>query len=519
MLTELLRAQGRPVRYLGSVAPEQLAKVLTGQRPLALLVGCTTACALAETARLIRLAHGLAVPVMVGGAAFRSDASLAALGAAAHATTAVGAEEILESWNQTPPAWPGPRELAESFLSFEERWAEILATAVAALGLPASIGPRGRARPQGEHDRQEMLLKHVGAALLVDDDRLFRHFLSWRSSYDEARDVSPTRLIDELRAIATAIPSDAQRAHDVVDGGLAALTSASRRVTEDAAPAVPAAPAAPGQRPVSAAGAPPGKRSGPVGMASPRSATTSTLQEVREVPGRVFTDMLFLATVVSRSPVAVIGVPRPNGGWSTLRHQCEGRDLPVDPDLLTAISRRRGALEITDPAERAAADGDCDRPGLLGIGFVYGIPLRSRQSALLGVLCVVDRQPRHLSSRERRSMTIIAHHLQGQLAARQGVDGRRPTGATTGGTGRPGGPSRAGPPAVPYDGEPVLLRSRDVAILFDVTTRTVCNWAASNQLRATRTVGGRLRFRQDHVLAVLAATGNSCQPKPRQRIG
>jgi excisionase family DNA binding protein len=77
----------------------------------------------------------------------------------------------------------------------------------------------------------------------------------------------------------------------------------------------------------------------------------------------------------------------------------------------------------------------------------------------------------------------------------------------------PGGWSQPGVAAV---GSPVtrppssareqhLLRSHEVALLFDVTGRTVVNWASSKKLASLRTAGGHLRFRSEDVLALLAA--------------
>ncbi len=41
-------------------------------------------------------------------------------------------------------------------------------------------------------------------------------------------------------------------------------------------------------------------------------------------------------------------------------------------------------------------------------------------------------------------------------------------------------------------------------MLFDVTDRTVINWAAAHKLPSIRTAGGHLRFRGDDVLALLS---------------
>jgi excisionase family DNA binding protein len=54
-----------------------------------------------------------------------------------------------------------------------------------------------------------------------------------------------------------------------------------------------------------------------------------------------------------------------------------------------------------------------------------------------------------------------------------------------------------------------MLRSHEVAVLFDVTERTITNWAASNKLPSWRTAGGHLRFRTEDVLNLLAKTSGT----------
>jgi excisionase family DNA binding protein len=53
------------------------------------------------------------------------------------------------------------------------------------------------------------------------------------------------------------------------------------------------------------------------------------------------------------------------------------------------------------------------------------------------------------------------------------------------------------------EGGDELLRSHEVAVLFDVTDRTVINWAAAGKLPSIRTAGGHLRFRGEDVMALL----------------
>ncbi len=68
--------------------------------------------------------------------------------------------------------------------------------------------------------------------------------------------------------------------------------------------------------------------------------------------------------------------------------------------------------------------------------------------------------------------------------------------------GRPDGP----PPA----GEALrgrLLRTREVAALFQVSARAVTDWAAKGRLPSVRTPGGHRRYPADLVRTLLEASG------------
>ncbi|MDQ1366866.1 MAG: hypothetical protein QOE57_2908, partial [Acidimicrobiaceae bacterium] len=194
----------------------------------------------------------------------------------------------------------------------------------------------------------------------------------------------------------------------------------------------------------------------------------------------------------------------------------------------------------------------------LGIRLVYGLPLRS-ESGLLGVLCVFDRCTRQLTTRERRSMAVIADKIAERLATGRRTHRWHPQVAPDGADGADGAdvadrsaasrrticrrPPLASEPAQLADGPgasrrtieprpmvesdlvdiqatrhpvgapdvpkvqgiaPVLLHTKEVAALFDVTERSVSNWANSNRLPSFRTAGGHLRFRREDVLALQA---------------
>ena len=54
-----------------------------------------------------------------------------------------------------------------------------------------------------------------------------------------------------------------------------------------------------------------------------------------------------------------------------------------------------------------------------------------------------------------------------------------------------------------------LLRTREVAMLFEVSERAVTDWATKGRIPSIRTPGGHRRYPADAVAALLAAEGRA----------
>ena len=59
------------------------------------------------------------------------------------------------------------------------------------------------------------------------------------------------------------------------------------------------------------------------------------------------------------------------------------------------------------------------------------------------------------------------------------------------------------------DGDGRFLRTREVAILFQVSERAVTDWARKGRIRSVRTPGGHRRYPADHVRSLLEASGQA----------
>ncbi|HEX3540499.1 MAG TPA: cobalamin-dependent protein [Acidimicrobiales bacterium] len=491
MVTEVLRHAGWPVQHLGAgVTAAHLPAFLARYRPLAVLVSSTTTAGLAGTAELIAVGHRHHVPVMVGGAAFGHDDFLALrLGAAGWAKTAAHAAALLEEWTDRPPALPATCHRTAAYLALQHARPQIRAAA----GKATRLG--NGADPSGKDERLQLLLDSLEAALLVDDGRVFLDTVSWFAAYDECRRVGAHALREELQAMATALPAYSEVACRFVQDGQRHLVW-SRRAGAAAAPAggatlVPAAGAAtfPAGGTVTVPPAPAPAAAAGLATVPPAKASSTSLRPVNtERAGRVFSDLLFVVANGSDTPFALLSIPQGDGEWRTLSHPSAahgGRlDRQGEEHLFSLAVSHDGPLQIANLAEHPDFTGSALVAS--GARFAYAVAMRNRQGSALAVLCLLDRRPKVLSVSEQQVVIAIVRQITSQLTLLIRNDPR------------PAEPHR------PRVAE-TMLRTHDVAEMFDVTDRTVVNWVSTNRLAALRTAGGHLRFRVDDVLALRSA--------------
>jgi excisionase family DNA binding protein len=208
--------------------------------------------------------------------------------------------------------------------------------------------------------------------------------------------------------------------------------------------------------------------------------------------GQAFLDLLLVGATAARCPLALLTVAR-GEGWSTLTFGVE-REALEDPELFAIIAARREPVEVTDPATNPALSRSRLAHSNLGVRWLLSVPLAGPSGEAIAIFAVLDTQPRELSRRERSAMIATGRLISNALSAHRAADNLLaapvvPVEPSNGVRSAPDGSS--------------LLRSHEVAALFDVTERTVINWASSGKLACLRTVGGHLRFRSEDVMALL----------------
>jgi excisionase family DNA binding protein len=221
-------------------------------------------------------------------------------------------------------------------------------------------------------------------------------------------------------------------------------------------------------------------------------------------PGQSLADLLVLGALACQTPVAVLSVPQPGGGWSTLSQGFDHRNGLNDGALFEAIASSVGSVELTDMVTSLPRSPLVHAPHAMR--WAYGVALRDANGMVTGVVAVMDRWLRQLSKREQRAMTALARQMSLQLVLlRRPVEPSEPVVLRQVPKAGPITTTRSnGRTTSATSDAPQLLRSHEVATIFDVTERTVINWAAAGKLPSLRTIGGHLRFRRDDVMRLLS---------------
>jgi excisionase family DNA binding protein len=368
----------------------------------------------------------------------------------------------------------GTRHFYRRFLEASE---ELTAAALLAAGSPrsASDGAVGDDPTAAwAANAAPVIVDRVGAALLAGDARILLDYLSVERLELRRAGVADVDLIGLVDAIANSLPEGFEPARRILTEGREQLRRA-------------------GARPVRA-----------LSSAPPLSANNDTSRP----RGQAFTDLLLLGALACETPVALVSVPQPDGTWRTLSHGFDSKDGSNDGQLFGVLAAAAEPIQIADLAIRLPRSPLVAPPH--SMRWAYGVGLRNDAGSVIGVVAVLDRWLRQITKREQRALASLARQLSEQLVQwRQSpADGGRlaepaPV-RSNGASGAAAGAAGSNGFAALVSERHHLLRSQEVAEIFDVTERTVINWAAAGKLPSLRTIGGHLRFRREDVLRLLS---------------
>lgn len=138
------------------------------------------------------------------------------------------------------------------------------------------------------------------------------------------------------------------------------------------------------------------------------------------LPEAAFDDIVFLASVICETPIAMISLVDESRQWFKARVGIEVEETSREVAFCAhAILQPEEILVVPDTLEdpRFATNPlVTDTPG---IRFYAGVPLNNPQGLPLGTLCIMDRAPRRLTAEQARALAALSREVMVHLELRR----------------------------------------------------------------------------------------------------
>lgn len=148
----------------------------------------------------------------------------------------------------------------------------------------------------------------------------------------------------------------------------------------------------------------------------------AALQEYRVLDTgseQVFDDFTALAAHICGVPMAMISLVDATRQWFKAKVGIRRRGTPRDISFCTHTILQTGPMIVED----ATMDDRFARSPLVSkpphVRFYAGFPLINPEGYPLGTLCVADRRPRRLTTKQRKAMEVLARQVMAQLEAKR----------------------------------------------------------------------------------------------------
>lgn len=148
--------------------------------------------------------------------------------------------------------------------------------------------------------------------------------------------------------------------------------------------------------------------------------------DIVDTPGDgTFDRITGLAARLLRVPIAIVSIVDEDRIWFKSHHGIDVTDIPRSPGLCASAILQTDPYLLPDALLDPVALSNPLVAGEFGLRFYAGMPLTMSDGHNLGTLCVIDKEPRALSSEELATLgdlaQLVVHELELRLAARMAV--------------------------------------------------------------------------------------------------
>lgn len=144
---------------------------------------------------------------------------------------------------------------------------------------------------------------------------------------------------------------------------------------------------------------------------------------VDTLPEHVYDDISRLTAQICGAPIAVMTLIDRDRQWVKSRIGVDVRDTPRADAFWAETVRQDRLLIVSDAREdaRFAQTVAAATPAKTAIRFYVGAPLQAPGGAMLGVLCVMDREPRTVNRAQQEAVRALARQAVAQLELKRTV--------------------------------------------------------------------------------------------------
>ncbi|MHC5777574.1 hybrid sensor histidine kinase/response regulator [Nostoc sp.] len=139
-------------------------------------------------------------------------------------------------------------------------------------------------------------------------------------------------------------------------------------------------------------------------------------------PEETFDDLAFLAAQICNTPIALINLIDANRQWFKAKVGLDVQEMPRDTGFGSICMESGEVLIIPDTlADERFATKPLVTYAEVFVGFYAGVPLLAPGGEAIGTLCIVDRIPRQISSKQVEALQNLSRVVVRQLEFRRNL--------------------------------------------------------------------------------------------------
>lgn len=135
---------------------------------------------------------------------------------------------------------------------------------------------------------------------------------------------------------------------------------------------------------------------------------------------QAFDDITYLASTVCRTPISLVTLIDKDRQWFKSHRGTSLQQTPLDTSMCAHVVRDRSPLIVPDITNDPRFRDMALMKGAPFIRFYAGVPLFSAEGAALGALCVIDLEPRLITSEQLQTLQALARQVMAQMELRRG---------------------------------------------------------------------------------------------------